>query len=258
MRTPLLLAAMMNQLLLLVSCTATLPTLPSVPSPPEPSSFETANASLSYARIGEATRVWQDKQSTPFDQALAAFRLAQETSNSSWSREAIGQFKALRKADSNKHAQAYLGASHALAARNFPLQGWWMIIPGPGFVRLYHVQRAFFHLNTAVEIAPTEPIARLIRAATLTSMSNMFGGHDQGMVDFALINRWVTRDELNPEHQLIVASPRYQEEFWLSYARALDRLDRPGEALTYWRHLLQAQSNPGIVKLAQWRLATGG
>ncbi|MGQ4810360.1 hypothetical protein NKDENANG_03818 [Candidatus Entotheonellaceae bacterium PAL068K] len=256
MRTYLLIGALLTHYaLILTSCTSTRPTFPPQRELTRTSSFETAKTALRQVRIAEYKEVWEDELAGPFAHALAAFRLAQETSDPAWSSEAIKRFKAIvEAAEDHPRARAYLGASHALAARDFPIKGVLQIIPGPGFVRLYHVQQAFSHLNAAVKAAPTAPVIRLIRAATFLGMPKFFGGHEPGKADFALINRWISHEEPNPDHRQVIDSPSYQQEVWLAYACLLDRLGQPEEAVVYWQRVAQRNPNPDVVELAQWRL----
>lgn len=110
--------------------------------------------------------------------------------------------------------RAYLGSSYALKARNYPIQGLWQVIPGPGFVRLYNVNRAASHLNAAVEAEPKDPIIRLIRASTFVSMPFT---KKKGRKDMKLLLSWVEDPSLNPENADMLTSKTYTNEVFYEY-----------------------------------------
>lgn len=219
----------------------------------KPASAEEARAALRAARTAEYEEVWNDDELDPFTRALVAFRIAQETEKAVWSSEAVDLFGAIVDEDPfNALALAYLGSAHSLVARDYPIRGALQVLPGPGFVRLYHVRQAFKYLNDAVEQAPRDPVVRLIRGSTFIGLST-FGGEDDGLHDFELLQRWVEKGEPNPDYQDIVDSREFQVELWFAYAGALERLDRDEEARAAWKRVMEMSPDEHVREFASWK-----
>lgn len=237
---------------LAVGCVSSDLTIPQYDVAAEITSVESARTALRAARTSEYQEAWEDEALDPETRALVAFRIAQETGDPAWSSDAVERFENLVEQDgADATALVYLGASHALVARDYPIQGVLQVIPGPGFVRLYHVNQAFKYLDDAIAQDDMNPVARLVRAATSVGLTS-FGGDEQGLADFELLMQWSRNPQLNPEHQNVIASDVFQSELWLAYAGALERLDRNQEAKAAWRRVEQLSADPLVQELASW------
>ena len=244
-------------ILTITSCSSQAPrTFPEIAPIRTVTSLADAQAALHQQRIVEYRAAWEDTEIDGFTRASTAFFLALELQDPAWSNEAIKRFEPIVDAQpDDAAARAFLGSAHALAARDYPLQGIWQwIIPGPGFARLYHVRRAFTYLDQAIEMTPQDPMIRFIRANTYTRMPAIFGGQDQGMADFALLLRWFEVHTLNPAYQDVLADSWFQNEVWLAYANILDYQQRVEEAQLYWQLLANKSEDFFIRQLTKWQL----
>ena len=192
-------------------------------------------------RLTQARVLWSEEHGEfgdPFTAGKAAYDIAQLTHDPKWAREAISQLEKARDDMPNfPSAVAYLGSSHSLMARDFPLKGAWQALPGPGFVRIYHVERANALLSEAVEIDPTDPIARLIRAATVINMPDVLADHELALADFDQLAKWEANPDLNPKHADVLRSAKWRGDFYNSYVQVLTEQGKAEQAATYQQKL---------------------
>lgn len=153
---------------------------------------------LEVANFG---KIWQEERALAEmgdreTLGLSAFKIAEKTGAPEWSTEAIRQYRTLI-ADHSKSAEhfAYLGAAHALSARDYPVSPILQIFIGPGFIRLYHVWRAVGFLNAAVKMAPQDPVVRLIRGATFVGLPRVFKQYKKGLSDLETLQSWLVSPE---------------------------------------------------------------
>ena len=140
----------------------------------------------------------------------------------------------------------------ALLARDYPVRGLWQIIPGPGFVRLYHVKAAFSDLDSAVEAAPWDPVVRLIRASTYLAMPSVFGGGDKGRADFDELRAWTSDPDGNPEFSDLLQSQSWRAQYFFARARAMDEVGEHEDAARAWEQLSEATDDRTLQELATW------
>lgn len=192
-------------------------------------------------RLTEARALWSEEHGEfgdPYTAGKAAYDIAQLTQDPKWAREAISQLEAARSDMPNfPSATAYLGSAHSLMARDFPMQGAWQALPGPGFVRIYYVERAEALLSEAVAIDPTDPVARLIRAATVINMPAVLVDHDLAMADFDQLAKWEANPDLNPKHADVLRSAKWRGDFYSAYAEVLTEQGKTEQAATYQQKL---------------------
>ena len=248
--------------LLASGCTPVTPVVePTVPGG-EIDSLEKAEQAWRAEKIAEYEPIWNEENGPdgdPFSAGLAAYHLASATHDAAWSNAAIDAFdKALDRDPGLALARAWRGSTHALVARDFPVKGFWQIIPGPGFVRLYHMKAAFSDLDSAVDAVPGDPLVRLIRASTFLSMPPVFGGGDKGLADLDKLRAWTRDPDSNPHHADILRSRSWREEYYLSRSRAMERLGEDEDAARSWQRLSEVTDNPTLQELAKWhRISLG-
>ena len=206
--------------------------------------------------IAEHEPIWKEESGPggdPFSAGLAAYHLASATFDPAWSNLAIDAFdRALEANPGFVLARAWRGSAHALLARDYPVRGIWQIVPGPGFVRLYHVKAAFSDLSSAVEAAPDDPLVRLIRASTYLSMPPIFGGGDKGLADFDKLHAWTRDPDSNPGYADILRSRSWREEYFLARSRAMGEAGRSADSARSWQRLSEETDNPTLEELAKW------
>ena len=106
-------------------------------------------------------------------------------------------------------------------ARDYPLQGVWQVLPGPGIARIYHVKRAECLLNYAVVQAPKDPVVRLLRAVTVSQMPKFFVNHGVVMQDLLILAKWEADPSLNPDYISVLTSNCWRREVFDAYALAM-------------------------------------
>ncbi len=243
-------------------CTPVTPVIEAIP-PVEPiDSLETAEQAWRAERIADHESIWAAENGPngdPFSAGVAAFRLATATFDSAWASEAIDAFdRALANTPGLALARAWRGSAHALIARDYPVKGLWQIVPGPGFVRLYHVRAALSDLDEAVGTAPGDPFVRLVRASTLLAMPAVFGGAERGLSDFATLRDWTRDPDRNPEFSEILRSPGWRQEYFLARSRAMEAFGAHDDAARSWERLSESTDNPTLQELAKWhRISLG-
>ena len=177
------------------------------------------------SRLNEARRLWVEESGEngdPFTAGKAAWDIAQLTRDAKWSNEAIDYLdRAKAEMPQFALATAYLGSAHALAARDYPFRGAWQLLPGPGFVRIYHVERAKSFLNEAVDQDSDNPVIRLIRAATVINMPGLLADHDMALDDFELMAQWEANPEKNPAYGDVLRSPEWRNDFYKAWSEVL-------------------------------------
>lgn len=202
--------------------------------------------------------IWREENGPDgesFSAGLAAYRLASVTFDPAWANQAIEAFdRVLQTHPDFALARAWRGSAHALMARDFPVKGLWQIIPGPGFVRLYHVKAAFADLDAAVGATPDDPLVRLIRAATYLSMPSVFGGTDEGLADFDRLRTWTRDPDSHPDYSDILRTPSWRGEYFLARARAMGAIGENEDAALSWKRLSETTDNPTLQELAKWHL----
>ena len=225
-------------------------------------SLEKAEQAWRAQNIAEHEPIWNeenDPDGDPFSAGLAAFHLASVTFDPAWSNAAIDAFdKVIESSPGFTLARAWRGSAHALMARDYPVKGLWQIVPGPGFVRLYHVKTAFSDLDAAVGAAPDDPVIRLIRGSTYLGMPSVFGGDDEGLEDFDQLRAWTRDPESNGDHADVLRSTGWREEYYLSRSRAMEKIGENEDAARSWMQLSEVTDNPILMELAKWhRISLG-
>ena len=242
--------------LLASGCTSATPVVEPIAPAGEIDSLEKAEQAWRAETIAEHEPIWRDERASggdPFVAGLAAFRIASATGDPAWSNQAIGAFeKALEANPDLVLARAWRGAAHALVARDFPVKGLWQLIPGPGFVRLYHVKAAISDLDSAVDAAPGDPVVRLIRASTYLAMPSVFGVGDDGLADFDTLRAWIRNPDDNPDFSDILRSRLWREQYFLARSRAMDEIGAHEDAARSWLRLFETTDNPTLQELAKW------
>ena len=247
---------------LLTGCAASpdnivLPAPESASSPP--TSVDEAIAAKNNAVLQENIAIWEQEQSAArkdtFTEALAAYHIGSSSGDHHWSLLSTKLFDAvLDKNPDFVLARAWRGSAHAKYAGNYPIKGVLLVIPGPGFVRLEHVRRAFRDLNDAVEAAPNDPVVRLVRASTFIGMPGTFGGHDVGAEDFAILDGWTDEPASNPRNADVLAGRGWRSQYFLNRARSMAKLGKTEMAREAWRNLLDESDDPADRELARWHL----
>ena len=243
-------------------CTPVVPVVEAVTGPVEIDSLEKAEQAWRAETIAEHEAIWQEEsgpEGDPFTVGLAAYHLASATLDPAWSNQAIDAFdRALEISPGLALARAWRGSAHALLARDYPVRGVWQIVPGPGFVRLYHVKAAFSDLDAAVEAAPDDPLVRLIRASTYLAMPSVFGGRDEGLADFDALRAWTRDPDRNPDYADVLRSRIWREEYFLARSRAMSEAGRNADAVRSWQRLSEETDDPTLQALAKWhRISLG-
>ena len=202
-------------------------------------------------RLAQARHLWieeSDENGDPFTAGKAAYDIASLTHDVNWANEAITKLEEARtQMPQLAQATAYLGSSYAIMARDFPLQGLWQILPGPGFVRIYYVKKAESLLNDAVDQAPKDPVTRLVRAATLIKMPGIFVEHDQALKDFEVLASWEEDSSNNSSHAHILQSAKWRRSFYKSYIDVLKGKGEKERATKYQQKLLKQLSDDGFL-----------
>lgn len=191
-------------------------------------------ASEDDARLTEALRLWaqeNDEMGDAFTAGKAAYDIASVTHDPKWARAASRKLGEAREVlPGFAQATAWQGSAQSLIARDYPLQGAWQALPGPGFVRIYHVKRAEALLNAAVDEAPNDPVVRLLRAATMIQMPGVLTDHAVAQADFALLAAWEADPAQNPDYAMILTSDDWRRAFHDAYARAQHPANAPHTA----------------------------
>ena len=224
----------------------------------EINSLADAEQSWRADKISQYQPIWiaeKGAEGDSFSAGLAAYHLASASGDSAWSNAAIDAFdEVLKHAPDLTMARAWRGSAHALHARDFPIQGILQIIPGPGFVRLYHVRKSFSDLDKSVEDAPKDPVIRLIRGSTYVAMPSIFGGADIGRSDFEMLRVWELDPASNPEYEDILRSKVWQENYYQSRARAMAKVGEDEDALRSWENLASITDHLILQELAKWHI----
>lgn len=237
-------------------CTPVAPVAEPVVPAGEIDSLEKAEQAWRAEKIAEHEPIRDEEagpEGDPFAAGLAAYALASATLDPAWSNQAIDAFdKVLERDPGFALARAWRGSAHALMARDYPVKGLWQIVPGPGFVRLYHVKAAFSDLDSAVAAAPADPVVRLIRGSTCLAMPPVFGGCEEGLADFDKLHAWTRDPDGNPDYADLLRSRSWREEYHLSRARAMEAIGEHEDALRSWQRLSETTDNPTLQELAKW------
>jgi hypothetical protein len=144
---------------------------------------------------------------------MVSFQIAARTRLPEWAGEALRQNKiALEKQPQSPLVLAYLGAAHAIVARDFPVMPELQVFFGPGFVRLYHVWRSVDDLDAALVAAPHDPVVRLVRASTMLALPKLFGQSDKALDDLRLIQNWIAHPQ--GAYADVLADSGFRREVW--------------------------------------------
>ena len=243
-------------------CTPVTPVAGPVVPAGEMDGLEKAEQAWRAGIVAEHEAIWNEESGPdgdPFAAGLAAFHLASATRDPAWSNAAVDAFDKVLDSDPGfALARAWRGSAHALMARDYPVKGLWQIVPGPGFVRLYHVKAAFSDLDAAVAAAPDDPVIRLIRGSTCLAMPPVFGGGDEGRADFGKLRAWTRDPDGNPGHAEVLRSRSWREKYHLARARAMEAIGEDEEALRSWKRLSETTDDPTLQELAKWhRISLG-
>ena len=248
--------------LLASGCTPVTPVAEAVTRLAKIDSLEKAEQAWRAEAIAEHEPIWREESGPDgdaFAAGLAAYHLASATFDPAWSNQAIDAFdRALEANPGFALARAWRGSAHALLARDYPVRGLWQMVPGPGFIRLYHVKVAFSDLDSAVEATPDDPLVRLIRASTYLAMPSVFGSDDEGLEDFDKLRAWTRDPDSNPGYADILRSRSWREEYFLARSRAMGEAGRSTDAARSWQRLSEETDDPTLQKLAKWhRISLG-
>jgi len=218
---------------------------------------EQSEAVWQEAQVLKYTPIWNDNSEPNGDAytaGKAAYYLSIATDEPEWSKAAIKAFE-----DVNTHdpiiaarARAALGASHRMAARNFPIKGvfQYTLFGTPGLKRASHVKTAISLLNKAVEESPNDPVIRQYRATAFVGIPKLFGVREEGLADFEQLSQWTQNPELNGEFAVLLTSPQWQEEFFMNYATASESVSDKQTALENWKALSTISTDPYLTALA--------
>lgn len=247
---------------LITGCAPASPVVKPVATAGKIDSLETAERAWRAREIRDHQRIWEEESGPdgdPFTAGLAAFRLASVTEDPAWSNAAIDAFdNVLERNPDLALARAWRGSAHALAARDYPIQGLLQIIPGPGFVRLHHVHASTSDLDAAADAAPRDPVVRLVRASTYVGLPAIFGKRDEGFADFDELEGWTNDPQGNPDHADVLRSESWRESYYLSRSRAMRKAGRNGDAVRSWAALAGTTRDPLLQELAEWhRISLG-
>ena len=169
------------------------------------------------AELKEALRIWMEESAEggdAFSAGKAAYDIASATRDPRWAWEANRLLAEARETlPGFAQATAWQGSAQGLIARDYPIQGIWQVLPGPGYARIYHVRRAVALMNSAVEEAPRDPVVRLVRAATVSRMPGFLVDHGVAKRDFKILAEWEADPSLNPDHAEILTSDDWRESF---------------------------------------------
>jgi tetratricopeptide (TPR) repeat protein len=234
-----------------------LPAVASISS--APSSLDDAIVAKKNTVLQEYIAVWEREQTATskdaFTEAFAAYQIGSASEDHHWSFLAVQLFNEILAENPDfVLARAWRGSARAIYARDYPVKGVLLVIPGPGFVRLDYVRRAKRDLNEAVEAAPDDPIIRLIRASTFINMPSFFGSKDIGVGDFDVLDIWTNNPASNFQNSDILTSQTWRSEYYLNRARAMVKIENTAEAKEAWLNLLQESPDPIDKELAQWHL----
>lgn len=220
---------------------------------------QSPEAAFEAQRLAAALRLWAQEggaEGDDFSAGEAAFDMAAIRHDPRWARVAVARTQAARKAlPGMAQAEAWFGASHAVLAREFPVQGWWQVLPGPGFARIYHVLRAEAALNRAVEIDPADPVVRLTRAASFAGMPAFFGTRPAAQADFDRLAAWAADPSRNPAYADVLAAPDWRSAFYRNHAKALEADGQIEAAQADWRRLAAETTDSVTREYAQWNVA---
>ncbi len=170
------------------------------------------------ARLNEATEIWAEESGEggdPFSAGKAAYDIASVTHDQRWAREANRRLADARDVlPGFAQATAYQGSAQSLIARDYPVRGVFLIIPGPGYARMYHVWRGVALMNRAVKEAPQDPVVRLVRAATVSRLPRLLVNRGPAREDFVILEQWAANPGLNPEYAEILTSEEWRRPFF--------------------------------------------
>lgn len=214
---------------------------------------------VSLQRIEAAQTLWaqeSDVGGDAFSAGFAAFEMASVLRDPKWSATAIDRLGDAQAAfPQMTQVGAWRGAAHALMARDFPMQGLWQLVPGPGFVRIYHVRAAVSALDKAVDADPADPVARLLRAASLSGMPGVLVSHDTMRADFDLMAAWADETSLNPAYADVLQSAKWRGDYFRLSALAYEKDGQSLRAQAQWRKLAAETQTPDIKELSEWNAA---
>ncbi len=187
-------------------------------------------------RLTEAERLWKAESGDmgdPFTAGKAAYDIAAVTHDPRWAHLAVERLgQAREEFPTLVQATAYRGAAQSLMARDYPIKGAWMVVPGPGFARIWYVKRAERFLDQAVSEAPKDPVVRLLRAGAISGMPGILVDHDIARADFELLASWLKDPSQNPDFADVLGSTGWRMGFLATYSGYLAAAGRADDAKT--------------------------
>ena len=172
-------------------------------------------AELSALDVGGGEKVTKDR-------AVMLYHIAELSNDFTAAGDVVDLFETLIARDpGDAQLRVYLGAAYTLRARDFPLQGVFMVLPGPGYVRLYHLGKGVQILNDALAANGNDPMARLIRGVTFSDMPRLFGRHEEGLADLELLREWVDNPKANPQYEALLTDRAFRGDALVRLAVAL-------------------------------------
>jgi len=134
------------------------------------------------------------------DKAILRYHIAEQSADYDAMGKVVDRLDALHEADpTDAEITAYLGSAYTLRARDYPWQGLYQVIPGPGFVRLGYTGKGVDLLDKAVTQDDRNPVVRLIRGITFTHMPRPFGEFDTGLTDLVLLRNWIESPNIDTQ-----------------------------------------------------------
>ncbi|MDH5547459.1 MAG: hypothetical protein OEZ43_17910 [Gammaproteobacteria bacterium] len=202
-------------------------------------------------------------QFSRYEQAKAHYQIALNTHDRPSTNKAIEIFEALLDeprfvADVRRSAElnAYYGSAYTLKARDFP--GLWIVnnLTPVGYIRIYYVWRGKRYLNRAVDIEPSHPVVRLIRANTLVNIPRVFGQFARGREDFALLRKWMENPEENERYEMLLRDERFYMPVYFSLAEFYRIYLSPDQAREIYEKIIRLSPHSVYAEAARTALNT--
>nr|VFJ47009.1 MAG: hypothetical protein BECKFM1743A_GA0114220_100428 [Candidatus Kentron sp. FM]VFJ47335.1 MAG: hypothetical protein BECKFM1743C_GA0114222_100448 [Candidatus Kentron sp. FM]VFK07557.1 MAG: hypothetical protein BECKFM1743B_GA0114221_100447 [Candidatus Kentron sp. FM] len=178
---------------------------------------------------------------TDEEQVVLLYHIGEQSADYDTMGEVIEQLKMLRKSNPNDaEITAYLGSAYALRARDYPWQGFYQIIPGPGFVRLGYTWKGVHLLNKAATENDRNPIVRMLRGMTFTRLPRLFGQFGTGLGDLTLLRGWIEDPNTNPQYVDILKDPAFRGDVYFRLAEAHWLDGNEADARRFFAHAVEA------------------
>nr|VFK63154.1 MAG: hypothetical protein BECKUNK1418G_GA0071005_103017 [Candidatus Kentron sp. UNK]VFK71376.1 MAG: hypothetical protein BECKUNK1418H_GA0071006_10636 [Candidatus Kentron sp. UNK] len=149
-----------------------------------------------YAEIANDANPQAEK-----DRAILLYHIGEQSADYDTMGDVVDKLNALHEANPNDaEITAYLGSAYTLRARDYPWQGLYQVVPGPGFVRLGYVGKGVQLLDSAVAQKGSSPAVRLVRGMTFTQLPRPFGKFDTGLDDLNRLRGWIEAKDIDTPH----------------------------------------------------------